>query len=322
MTTRSHRAAKSKSDSAPIDLRRPNLIQLAPIVRPKGYSLPNTHIAAAQLRLGSIDLIGHGEDQDMAIAQAKAESEAIERFAMFQSMNYGIAATSSNGWACHFNSEKAIEAATSEIIERDVAITAWENLGPYLRIPKDLWPEPVLKWDLSKAFEYSKLEILQSISENGASVTALLLNARGNFVSGHASGTDLRQSILSAMQECLRAAQLSLRFAYFAEVQRLHSTTDREQHQFEPGIHGLAYAYQEILPLEIKFENATSISILSNWRDHQATLFKHISNARVHLFELSPSIVAYVKCDGIKEMRWGSARLDQQTENKRPHIVG
>jgi|GEM_PF-2696379 hypothetical protein len=311
-------------NSALMELPQPSVIEVRTIDRADGYRLPLSHCVAIKVQYEQIQAEGFGEASTYEIAYAKALSEAYERFAFYYSARLGIKSGSSNGWASHLTSELALESAVYEIIERDVAIKAWQNFGPYLRIPQSLWPSQLAIWEKSKPgdLEFNKIEVLLSYNQNGACVSVLLLNGKNNFVSGHASGLNLTDTILSAAQECFRAAHLALRFEYFGEVRRLHSTGYENEKPFEPGVHALAYAYLASLPDRIAFENCDEVSIISFWNNHKVQATKWVNQARQLFFKVADRIVVKTEIENISKMYWGRTNDRDQNTNKHPHIVG
>lgn len=311
-------------NNTPIELPLPSVIEVRSIDRADGYRLPSSHCVAIKVQYEQIQIEGFGEASTYDIAYAKALSEAYERFAFYYSVMLGIKSGSSNGWASHMTSELASESAVCEIIERDVAMNAWQNFGPYLRIPQNLWPSQLIIWEKNKLqnLEFNKIEVLLSCDQNRACVSVLLLNSKNNFVSGHASGLNLTDAILSAAQECFRAAHLALRFEYFSEVRRLHSTGYENEKPFEPGVHALAYAYQASLPDTIAFENCDEASIISFWNNHKVQATKWINQARQLFFKVADRIIVKTEIEGISKMYWGRANDRDQNTNKHPHIVG
>lgn len=307
-----------------MELPPPSVIEVRTIDRADGYRLPLSHCVAIKVQYEQIQAEGFGEASTYDIAYAKALSEAYERFAFYYSARLGIKSGSSNGWASHLTSELASESAICEIIERDVAMNAWQNFGPYLRIPQSLWPNQLAIWEKNRLenLEFNKIEVLLSYNQNGTCVSVLLLNGKNNFVSGHASGLNLTDAILSAAQECFRAAHLALRFEYFSEVRRLHSTGYENEKPFEPGVHALAYAYLASLPDRIAFENCDEASIISFWNNHKVQAINWMNQARQLFFKVADRIIVRSEIESISKMYWGRTNDREQNTNKHPHIVG
>lgn len=306
-----------------MNLPIPELVDVNTIERAKGYELPGTSIVRVTVKHGDLEAVGHGEAQSMQFAVAKARSEAIERYTLFATNRLGMKSDSSNGWACHVNEAQAVEAAVFEIIEREVARKTWESGGPYYLIPRALWPTAVKLWDSREAHEYSDLKLLLNIAEEGCAISALLFNKSGNFVSGHASASNLEHAVLSATQECLRAAHMALRFEYISEVFRLHQPASKQNsNRFEPGVHALAYAYSEKMPTFVEYKKITETQCLTTWRNHQDVSLRHLAEADTRLFHVGDRVVAHAYCKGFRKMLWGRDLDAEIKQNKHPHIVG
>lgn len=307
-----------------VELPSPSIVEVRTIERAEGYKLPSSHCVAVKVRYDQIESEGFGEAMTYDMAYAKALSEAYERFAFYYSPRLGIRSGSSNGWASHMNSSLALESSVCEIIERDVATSAWKNFGPYFKIPESLWSNQLIEWQQIRPanLEFSRLEVLLSLNENGCCVSVLLLNDKNNFVSGHASGLNLTDSILSAAQECFRAAHLALRFEYFNEVRRLHSPGIESEKAFEPGVHALAYAYTAFLPKEIIFNSCNEVSILNFWDRHEAKIKNWMKDAKNLFFKVADRIVVKSEIESISKMYWGRTKNLEKNLNKYPHIVG
>lgn len=291
------------------------------ILRPAGYAIPGEVALATTIEGNGLKVTGHGEGL-RAIAEKKAYSEALERLALHSFCASTAIRETSNGWAAHTEAELAIESATLELIERDVALSTWENAGPFNLVPTELWPESIRAWreGASRRAEYSELLVLLSCSENGAAISALLMNGRGNFVSGHASGLDLGKAIHSAVNECLRTAHAALRFDSLSEVMALHNGANQK---FQPGAHALAYAYRETLPSNVVIRSSSESEIKILWQRHQAGFLRlDRASLDITLFEAGAHhTVARVKSPQFRQIYWGCCP-DSSKPNTRPHFVG
>jgi hypothetical protein len=229
----------------------------------------------------------------------------------------------SNGWAAHPFTAHAVDSAVFELIERDVALNAWENGGEFLELPHDLFPTDVREWvnNQQTQLEYSQLKILISHSRNGACVSALLFNSDGNFVVGHASAALLDHAITSSFNECLRAAHLAVRFEYLPEVLALHSDEVCTL-KIRPGAHALAYAYGRPIPDEVCIRPGSREEIVSIWNGHLANVADARANdLEITLFKVGTHAVARAKSDRYRQIAWGKS-LHINSRNQHPHFVG
>ena len=189
-------------------------------------------------------------------------------------------------------------------------------------MPESLWPKSLLIWKSERhtCLEFSDLRILLSSTDNGACVSALLFNDSGNFVAGHASAFELQDAIISAANECFRAAHSAIQFDSIAEVAALHS--GGQGVSANPAAHSLAYAYKETMPEVVKILTATEIEVRRLWQKHQVT-FSELSlvafNAQT--FQVGDRIVARVKSPKYREIFWGRTD-DVSKRNQHPHFVG
>ncbi len=242
-----------------------HIIKSEKMVRPTGYSLPGYEAVATTITRYGFEATGFGEGIGQ-VANDKALSEAIERAVLMEFAYQQKIVETSNGWSCHRSAPLAKENAIFELIERDVALTAWQSGGPFMQLPEELWPSVLIAWKMSlnPRPEFFDLKILLSETENGACISALLFNDRGNFVTGHAAGTHLESVIISATAECLRSAHAAIRLEHFADVLSLHAGTTNKI--TKPGVHSLAYAYTFCMPNTVKIIQASSSQILEMWR--------------------------------------------------------
>ena len=294
---------------------------LRKIVRPEGYTLPGSESLAIEVSCAGISAEGYGEGIPY-IAKEKAISEAFERWALKAfCREHGLTETS-NGWAAHTSSNLAIQNAFLELIERDVALSVWQNGGPFYEIPKSLWPISINEWRSNlRRPEFFDLKIWLSSSENGACVSALLFNENGNFVVGHASSIELNKAIISATTECMRAAHSATQFEYFSDVLSLHSKLCVEK--INPGAHSLAYAYKVELPKDINVISANTSEILFLWEKHQLTVATlNMNQAQIYLFQIRDRVVARVKCEKYQQIFWGQDSNNHLRKNKLSHFVG
>lgn len=298
----------------------PTLSKFEQIKRPNGYSLPAQISGSVIASHESINIEGFA-DAEPVLCEQKAVSEALERYALRYFTSKNKVVETSNGWACHFSPEQAVENAVFELIERDVALTNWEDYGIFFEIPEDLWPIEIIKWKLDrpKDIEFSNLKLFLSKNENGCAISAFLFNENNNFVAGHSSRNSLNQAILSATSECMRAAHSALRFEYLNDVISLHS--NKKLNNVEPGSHSLAYAYSEVLPKEVKIESATASQISDFWNLHQSN-FKNLNydDFEIKLFKVNDRFVARVKTNKMREIYWGQNK--NTCKNNYPHCVG
>lgn len=315
---------KSVADQKNYDMPKPIVKSVEPILRADGYSLPEHCQFATTVTLDDIEMTGYGDAESPELAKAKALSEAIERFTLFYSIKNGVRAPTSNGWACHITNEEAILAAACELIERDVALSSWLNLGPYLNIPESIWPKTVQEWNLSrsKSLEFSILKIFLCANENGRAITTLLFNERGNFVSGHASALDLDEAITSSVKECLRAAHLALRLDYFGEVMKIHDPKSLGEYRFQPAANALAYAYTYQLPRDIVICDADELTVYRLWAAQRQKIEKLLNECQIHIWNTADRKIAYLNSEKLLKIFWGRTPENFSVLNKNPHIVG
>ena len=298
------------------------IIKFEKMVRPTGYSLPGYEAVAITISRNGFEATGFGEGNGQ-LASDKALSEAIERSVLKELAYQQKIVETSNGWSCHRSAPLAVENAVFELIERDVALTAWQCGGPFMQLPEVLWPTVLKSWKtrLNPRPEFFDLKILLSETENGACISALLFNDRGNFVTGHAAGVNLESVIISATAECLRAAHAAIRLEHFADVLSLHAGTTEKI--TKPGVHSLAYAYTFCLPNTIKIIPASSSEIREKWRrQNQAFQDLEMRDFEVTLFHVESHIVARVKNKRYRQIFWGQDSNIFCFQNNSPHFVG
>ncbi len=299
----------------------PKITNESEIKRPEGYALPGFVSLSIMAEADGLTATGYGEGP-RDLAREKAISEVFERLALFKFCADTNKSETSSGWAAHRTAELAVRAAVFELIERDVALTTWENGGPFYVVPESLWPKPLLIWknEQRTSLEFSDLRIFLSSTDNGACVSALLFNDGGNFVAGHASAFELQEAIVSAANECFRAAHSAIQFDSIAEVAALHSGFQGVS--ASPAAHSLAYAYKETMPEVVRILAATEIEVRRQWQQHQAT-FNELNLAAFDslTFQVGDRIVARVKSPKYREIFWGRT-TDVSIRNQHPHFVG
>ncbi len=288
--------------------------------RPVGYAIPTFISGSASVLLDNLEIHGFA-DAPLGLCEQKVISEVLERFALKTFTQKNKCTETSNGWACHVAPDLAVESAVLELIERDVALSSWENGGPFYEVPESLWPNEVIDWKRMRPanIEFSELKIYLSKTDNGCCLSALLYNKKRNFVAGHATRTTLKESILSATAECMRAAHSALRFEYLSEVHSLHQ--DKQSLSTEPGAHSLAYAYTVTMPEVVQFIPSTEAQIEQFWVSFQNSFKKlDYDNFDINLFVIQNRFVARVKSKLLKEIYWG--RKKNNLNNNYPHFVG
>lgn len=299
----------------------PKITSESEIKRPDGYTLPGLVAMSVTAQADDLVATGYGEGP-REIAREKAISEAYERLALFKFRTDSQIKESSSGWAAHRSIELSIQSALFELIERDVAISNWENGGPFYLVPETLWPKHLVFWkqQFQTCLEFSNLRVLLSSRKNGACISVLLFNEKGNFVAGHASALQLEDAIISAANECFRAAHSAIQFEYFTDVIALHS--NRLSSGVLPGAHSLAYAYRETMPEIVQIVNATEKEIISLWERHQ-NLIKNtnFSDLDTQIFQVGDRFVARVKNPKLRQIFWGRVN-DLSKRNQYPHFVG
>ncbi len=311
-----------KTRSLELQSKVPRLLLFEKIGRPSGYSLPGFSAVSATIQVNNMKSTGFGEGS-YEIAMSKAISEAHERLVLKLYANKSGGPESSNGWACHISPDKAVESAIFELIERDVALSNWESNGPFYEIPFELYPYQIQVWCDSKpsSLEFGKLRILLSQNKNGACISSLLFNDRGNFVVGHASGMDLQAAMLSSICEAMRAAHAALRLENYKEVLALHNT--QALAPASPGAHSLAYAYNHTVPESLRFVTAPKETILEAWQAHLTNFVSHTRKELfIQIFEIGNLFVARVKSNRFRPIHWGTKLTPEDAINRNPHFVG
>lgn len=302
-------------------LSNPTIAAEVEIKRPAGYALDGNVALSVTAEADGFIATGYGEGS-RDLAHHKAVSEAYERLALLKFCSDFCVSDTSSGWAANFTAERAIQSALHELIERDVALTTWENGDGFFSVPETLWPMGLLAWKLgrSSALEFSRLRILLSHNQNGACISALLFNERGNFVAGHSSATELQSAITSAANECFRSAHAAIQFDSFAEVTALHAGGPGSK--ASPAAHSLAYAYKETMPAVVKIEDATEQAIHDLWKSHQTTLRElNLAELDVRTFQVGDRVIVRVRGSKYRDIFWGRTN-DRSKQNQHPHFVG
>jgi hypothetical protein len=305
-----------------IELPEPMLEVVEEIARPSGYGIDGLHNVHIVVRSQDLSADGWGTGLPQ-IAHAKAYSEAIERYTLFLTAQTDPSILTSNGWSAHMDPASARDAAVAELVERDTALRVWFDAGPYFCVPNNLWPLEVLRWQdraLSAGVEFQRINVLLCDGPTGSCVTILLKNDAGCAVTGHASGSDLQRTILSAFFEAIRSAHAALRFDDFTEVIDLHTDASPKV-AYGPGANAMAYAYGEKLP-ELSICEASEFEVLQQWIRHQAKLEAAIANAKVTYFKVGNRFVARAVLKGVLDIFWGRTPKELNVKNIRPHIVG
>lgn len=324
-TPKANRSAYSTTTKSRLNLPpSPRVVASEKLVRPEGYSIPGYDYLAVTLDVGGIEATGYGASRSPEESFEKAYSEALERASLFHFCRQMGLDETSNGWACHNTETLAIESALLELIERDVALSCWLNCEPFYELPKSLWPRDLLSWQsaLRATPEFFELRILLCENKNGACISALLFNEKGNFVAGHASSLNMNAAIISASIECFRAAHAALRFEHFSAVRLLHSRLPTTV-KFSPGVHSLAYAYSAPIPDSIDLVQIDEDFAKSKWQGHRSK-FSNLLRDKLNLslFHYEKRFVARVKSDRFKDIFWGHPTGDVEYKNKSPHFVG
>lgn len=303
-----------------LDLGELRFGSLQKIPRPSGYSLSQGASALVEIDSQNFTFEGFA-DGDEDTLEAKAKSEAIERLVMSAYAQETGKPDTSNGWSCHYSLDQAIENALYELIERDVALSAWENGNSFFLIPETLWPTQVREWTLSyrTKLEYSLPRICLSQDKNGLVISAFLFNSDGNCVVGHASKPKLKDSILASFYECLRAAHSAIRFEYLNEVLALHS--GNHSLAYSPGAHSVAYAYTVKFPDHLNFIQISESEVISKWALYvKQQSERNLLKAEVIAFKVLDRVVVRIRDDSIRTIYWGLS--ENEINNKHPHIVG
>jgi ribosomal protein S12 methylthiotransferase accessory factor YcaO len=293
------------------------------INRPPGYELPDVISGMLQTKSSNFKTEGFSEAK-WPLAETKAKSESLERTVMQEWSKFSGIADTSNGWACHTNIEAAIENAIFELVERDVALTTWEDGLPYLLLPEAMWPLELQLWNKRKVDrpEYSILKVALCSTKNSCCISVFLFNQNGNCVVGHASSDQMSEAILAAFNECLRAAHSALRLEYFTEVIHLHSP-NLPKFKYSPGAHSLAYAYSQIFPEHMQFKQVSANEIQQLWQTHQKVISEmDTTNLEILGFKILDRVVVRVRSACLRQIYWGKAPSESFLKNKSPHNVG
>jgi len=130
----------------------------------------------------------------------------------------------------------------------------------------------------------------------------------------------LEDAILSASNECFRAAHSAIQFEYFAEIVALHSS--KPGSTALPGAHSLAYAYKETLPEIVRIVSVMENEILSQWEKHQKILDgMNSAESDTRFFQVGDRIIVRVKNPKYRQIFWGRTN-DVSKRNQHPHFVG
>lgn len=295
--------------------------------RPEGFRFHKAIVNITAKLDGQI-IDACGEDNDLQIATAKAQSELVER-AVF----YKVArdCTTTNGWAAHPNAECAKRNAIYELAERDAVLAHWYSTTPFEMLAPNDFPETIRDWisrELSKS-EFPHLKILLSTLGLGPSASAVLVNEQGFGVVGHCAKQDLNSSIEGAIAEACRAAHLYVRRSCWVDtVALLRNDFFR---RVSPSAHALYYAYREPYPTwmfggHVGWEGANS-----NWSRQCNDLEK--AGFEFHGIAEHPVAVGYAIHRDCFALSWGptlldgvrmspaAVRLKNGFINVKPHIV-
>lgn len=303
-------------------LSLPTTTTIEEVVRPEGYAIEGLACFRVAVRSPELSADGWGTGST-SIAQAKALSEALERFVMFTQAKNDPMIKTSNGWAAHTDLESAMLRAVSEVVERDTALSTWFKLGPYYLVSETQWPDVLIHWRNSisgRAAEFSNPLVLMSEGQFGACVSVLLKSSDGRIVVGHASGIELKKSIESAFYEALRSAHASLRFEDYAETVELHGD-EVPTVAFGPGANGMAYAYGAPMP-ELTIELKSDLEIQTKWHLHCETLRDLVRDSELRVFKVGDRFVVRALVRGAQEIFWGRTPKHMKVKNNFPHFVG
>lgn len=267
-------------------LHHPARFKIIESRRQAGAMIPGYKEMVCVASGGGAKAVGLGAGRSKVAAE-KAKSEAYERLA------YRLLRVSrklrASGWSAHPDASRALEDAGLELIERDVALRAWERRGPYHKIPRSLWPAELARWKQAcpRGFLFPKLEAMVCAGR-GATAIVLLANAKGNFVAGHAARLDLQDALLSAFDEALRASYLVHNLRHVREVERLHdfSRAGGGMRHRDSDVHRLAYAYRRARPRWLRPRPAARALILNLWRRNERALRALLSSRETRLLEI------------------------------------
>ncbi len=303
-------------------LNQPITTIVEEVVRPEGYAIDG--IVCFRLAVESNGQTAEGWGTgSIEVAQAKALSEALERFAMFTQVSKDSSIATSNGWAAHPDLESAKVRAVAELIERDTALTTWFAAGPYYIVRETEWPESLIirkKAIGGTAVEFSNSTVLLSEGSFGACISVLLQTHDGRTVVGHASGSEMKNAIESAFFEALRSAHAALRFDEFAETMDLHGE-ESPTVAYGPGANGMAYAYGAPMP-KLNFEIKTDTEIQVMWRRHQEKLHVLTLESDFRTYMMGDRYVVRALVRGVQEIFWGRTPKHFKVKNNFPHFVG
>lgn len=303
-------------------LSEPTVTLIEEIKRPIGYAIPGIVCIRAVVEGSGITSEGWGTGSE-SVARLKATSEAIERHTMFLKRKTDNSVLSSNGWAAHFDSDKCVESAIAELVERDTALRTWFDFGQYVVVPKVFWPDSMIEWETqarSNSIEFSSPKVLLSKGLFGCAIAVLLQTNDERTVVGHASGMSLTGAIESAFFEALRSAHAALRFEDFAETTDLHSN-DPASIKHGPGSNAMAYAYGVRLP-HLEIIEASERAIRSMWAEHQLRLGELMAQAQIKSVLVGERTVVRAEINGIQDIFWGRTPDSFEVKNKHPHFVG
>lgn len=296
---------------------RPDIL-IERVTRPRGYDLDGHMNVRASAVVDGFSVEGFGSGEP-SVAREKAISELIERYILLVTQGGPFETTTSNGWAAHQSLSLALEAATYEVVERDSALRAWFEHGPFYEIPKSLWPQAVRRWTAQGlSLEFADPKITLCLGPHGACVSAFLFNKFGGAVIGHASSSDLETAISSAFNEALRSAHAALRLDAFTEVVAIHSGQERN---YSPNANALAYAYGIPLP-RLQWAPVSEGSLENLWKEHRKRVSAFNLQTSFKSYRIADRIVVSVYSPHVLELFWGPTPSQLKAVNRHPHFVG
>lgn len=272
------------------------LVSVDRSIRSTGHRF-SKYAYVAKITAGDHIGVGYGEAPTKMVALQKSIAEGVERAVYRAVRGTTLGTSNSNGWAAHINAEQAFANAFDELLERDSVLVHWLRQEPFYEVDQNTWPTQVKTWsqeELMTADGFNTLRVLVSSRGYVPTVTAALLNKDGYAVLSHASGTDLEHSLVRALAEACRIAEI-------AKVQTL-STPD---HPNTPEEHAMFYATQEKLPAWMFGSKLNWKSAAANWKSARQKFQPSALNPKFDLIANGPLAVGYASCDAIQGLYFG-----------------
>ena len=199
--------------------------------------------------IGTATEYGYGEGPSKLVAIQKSIAEAFERLTFRLLKNNSLGTSTTNGWACHVNTDSAAQNSLFELCERDAVLTHWLKKVPFVEIESGTFPAEIKKWkiaNLNQSHLFKRLRIFVTIEGHVPVVLTMIEGFNGETMISHSSGNNLSAATIQAIGEtCRFASNFSNRF-FETGSRALFEESSSEN--VLPMDHGLLYAYHLDLP--------------------------------------------------------------------------